>query len=311
MVEGPTREEIAELLRPKDSDITYAKQIIMTHLCREEVAEAKALTRQVLEAQQLNPQATDPRITNDMEWQESAHHHRWIIASNLALAELQGEALALPTLPLRPTGSASVQIRTAHRGWGESFDEYQVLISQAYRASSKALSLDRQGFVLHDPDLYLARINAAEMHPRVVTALREAVASYRNGLYLGAAVLVGSASEGAWLELAMSLSDSLGSSAPGALAKEIESDTPRIERVQKGTDDAIRSGDTDVLKQAGVRKGEWVSLLETAIYYRTLRNYAIHFQQDGLERLDYGTVGILLLRASDYFNALYRVRSAL
>lgn len=176
--------------------------------------------------------------------------------------------------------------------------------------SAKARSFEGNGFVLHEPDLYLRRIDAAAMHTRVSMALRQAIGCYRSSLYVGAAVLVGSASEGAWIELAQATSERLQSVAP-KLERQLARDISQLVEIQRLTDSAIRSHCGDELKQAGMNQGRWQEIVDTGTTYRRYRNYAIHFSEDEFEDLDYGSVGILLLRATDYFNGLYRLKGTL
>lgn len=129
-------------------------------------------------------------------------------------------------------------------------------------------------------------------------------------LYLGAAVLLGAASEGAWLELAMTVSNVPMYKVPRGLEKALGTTTPSIEIVQKRTRDAILADFRDAMKKADTRPGEFEQVMETGSYYRRLRNYAIHFQHEELDQLNHATVGILLLNATDYFNFLYRLRNA-
>ena len=184
------------------------------------------------------------------------------------------------------------------------------MLAQRYRAAPKALLFDGNGFVLHDPDLYLKRIDADAMHGRVSTTLRQAVSCYRASLFVGTAVLVGSASEGAWIELARVTSERLQSAAP-KLKETLARDVSQIADIQRLTDSAIRSNCADELKRAGLNKGSWQTAVETGAAYRRYQNYATHFGEDEFEVLDYATVGLLLLNASAYFNGLYRLKAAL
>lgn len=313
MAREPAREKVERIVHPSSEHIAVAKEAIISLLCAQGAAETSALTSQVLEANGQNPVAArDPRTLQAIDpWEQQAEHVRSIAAARMALSELQGEALALPMGgSLNGQGALYVTIRTAHGSHGESFDDYNLLLAQSYRASSNALSLDGKGFVLHDPDLYLRRVGTRGMHERVATSLTEAVGCYRRGLYLGAAVLIGSASEGAWMELVRAVGNVLDK-LPSVLDKELAKATPSIKVVQEHTRDTILAQFESAMKKANVRKGDLEQVMDTAGYYRRLRNYAIHFSFEDLARLNHATVGILLLNAADYFSILYRLRNAI
>ncbi len=312
----PSEEEIGKLLEPTSSDVSLAKEVLITVLCEQVVAAKNDLLAAVLSTQEMEPRtAFDPSVTKDWSWEEQARTYRWVAAGRLALAELQGEALALPMTALASEGSLNVhgwtiQSPGAKSSWSKSNEEFAVLLAQRYRVAPKALSFEGAGFVLHEPDLYLRRIDADAMHARVSITLQQAVECYRSSLYVGAAVLVGSASEGAWIELAGTTSAKLGSAAP-KLEKTLSQDISQIADIQRLTDSAIRTNCADELKQAGLNKGSWQTIVDTGAAYRRYRNYAIHFGEDDFEVLDYATVGLLLLNASAYFNSLYRLKRAL
>ena len=315
-MQPPSREEINAILEPRSSDVALAKEALMAALCKVVRAGKDDLLSAVLASQQLETRAAfDPSVMKDWPWEQQAETYKWVAAARLALAELQGEALALPMATLSPERNMNIGGWTGVAGssrstWSERFEEFDVLLAQSYRAAPKALSLEGNGFVLHDPDLYLQRIDAAAMHTRVSMTLRQAVGCYRSSLYVGAAVLLGSASEGAWIELAQATSDRLDSDAP-KLKKMLEGDISQLAEIQKLTDSAIRSNCGDELKEASMNKGRWQTVVDAGGVYRRYRNYAIHFSEDEVEVLDYGSVGLLLLNATAYFNDLYRLKDAL
>ena len=287
----------------------------MTVLCEQVVVDKNDLLGSVLSSREMEPRAViDPRVRKDWSWEQQAQTIRWIAAGRLALAELQGEALALPMAALSTEGNLSVtgwmSSGSGGSSWSERYEDYDVALAQKYRASANALSLEGTGFVLHDPDLYLRRIDDAAMHTRVSETLRQAVGCYRSSLYVGAAVLVGSASEGAWIELAEAMRDKLGG-AVSKLDETLDRDISQLAEIQRLTDSAIRSNCSDELKRAGLNKGSWQTVVDTGAAYRRYRNYAIHFGEDDFEVLDYATVGLLLLNATAYFNNLYRLKGAL
>ncbi len=148
------------------------------------------------------------------------------------------------------------------------------------------------------------------MHVRVSTALRESIECYRRELFLATSILLGSASEGAWVELAAAVVESGSFNVPAGLRNELQNGSPRAEVVQRRVFDIIRSQGTEYLRQVGITTNEWAMIGERAALYRRFRNYAVHFREESLDRLDYASVGVLLLNATEYFNNLYRLLSA-
>jgi hypothetical protein len=69
---------------------------------------------------------------------------------------------------------------------------------------------------LFDADLYLQRLSGAPLHSNIAEALRSALACFRRELYLPCVVMLGAASEGAWLEAGEALGRRLSSSSQEA-----------------------------------------------------------------------------------------------
>lgn len=59
--------------------------------------------------------------------------------------------------------------------------------------------------VLADGDFYLSALAATSLHPGIVEALKQAVASFRNGLFVPALAMLDAASEGSWFEAGQAL----------------------------------------------------------------------------------------------------------
>ena len=100
----------------------------MAALCEHVEAPKSDLLDAVLSSQQLEPLSAQP-AREDRTWEEQAQILRWVAAGRLALAELQGEALALPMATLSSESnlnisgwvSAGPQSRSS---WGERFEEF-------------------------------------------------------------------------------------------------------------------------------------------------------------------------------------------
>lgn len=307
------RPRIKKLLSPSAPEIAAAKAAIVQKLSESEVADWQELKLAVyaVQGQQL---IQDQQLRN-LPPDDQAAYLKWEIAWRLGLASLQADGLVFPMTAMQaqqPLGLTITQQTSPSSSVSGSltFEEFSVLLAQKYRIAPKGLEHDAKGFVLHDPDLYLMRINAEDMHARVASALREAVECYRLDLRIAACVLLGSASEGAWLELATTIAASGTLSIPSTLQKELDDGAPRAEIVQARTFDLVRSQCANQIKAANLSMPRWNGMNQIALLLRSLRNYSVHFGGDALEKLDYGSVGVLFLNGSEYFNDLYRLRNA-
>ena len=300
------RPRIKKLLSPSAPEIAAAKAAIVQKLSESEVADWQELKLAVYAAQ--GQQLIQDRELRNLPPDDQAAYLKWEVAWRLGLASLQARGTVFPLQPLTPWPGLQVQITENRYSGSIPFDEYDILLAQKYRIASEGKGAE--GFALHDPDLFLLRISGASMHPRVATALREAVECYRSDLLLAACVLLGSASEGAWIELAATIAASGTVPIPQALQRELGDSAPRAEIVQAKTFDLVRSQCAEQIKSANLSMPRWNGMNQIALLLRSLRNYSVHFAGDALEKLDYGSVGVLFLNGSEYFNDLYRLRDA-
>jgi hypothetical protein len=81
--------------------------------------------------------------------------------------------------------------------------------------------------MLVDPDLYLKELAIPKLHPDIEDAIREAVRCFRAELYTACIVMLGKASEGAWIELAVALVNAVA-----------ETDSAKLDRLREDFDRA-------------------------------------------------------------------------
>jgi hypothetical protein len=74
---------------------------------------------------------------------------------------------------------------------------------------TRSLASDRDQ-VLADADLYLQRLSLPNLHQDIADALRDAVRCFRAELFVPSVVMLGKASEGAWIELGVALAGVAG-----------------------------------------------------------------------------------------------------
>lgn len=123
-----------------------------------------------------------------------------------------------------------------------------------------------------------------------------------------AAIMVGAASEGAWLELAEALVHGREGPLVDAIRAELERSRPSAAAIQdKVADYLIDPSNRRLATDTGVAPED---LRARAEYYRTLRNYA-HPHVEQLPAPDFENMSMALLEAVRYFRAVYRIVVAL
>lgn len=144
-----------------------------------------------------------------------------------------------------------------------------------------------------DRDLFIADLSALQLDKRTERSLHEALIAHRRGLYLAAASLMGTASEGAWYaagERLRHLDDRLG--------KPLDED--QTGRVVKRV--------SELLRQVPAQRGEIAGLESQAELLRHLRNYGVHPREDETDHLNrYFSepgAGLLLLEMYSYLQRL-------
>jgi hypothetical protein len=144
-----------------------------------------------------------------------------------------------------------------------------------------------------DPDLFAEEIAYLELTERAHRALREALSSFRRGLYLACASLLGVVSEAAWY----AAGERIGTP---PIAKAIKADATN--RVQKLVAEHLRGVRT--LARRPTLPDE---LLAHAGILREIRNYGVHPREirDDLERyFSEEACGLLLFETHHYLTAL-------
>lgn len=144
-----------------------------------------------------------------------------------------------------------------------------------------------------DPDLFTADLDGIGLDRRTRHCLSEALDTYRNGLFLACANLLGAASEGAWY----AAGEQLRTLDP-QLAKALDSDNTTKVRNRVG----------EVLRQHGPIREQVAELHAQAALLRQLRNYGVHPRprtKDHIERYltDTGSA-ILLMETHTYMSRL-------
>ncbi len=262
---------ISEVAQPGRIDIVRAKKHLLGELGDGQPHSSEALIAGVASLLGAGPLG-HPQI--DLPGRESvravvtAEHPvaaaiRADITAREALAELAADGMliaagqaALPGTPALtltyhlPSSSAGVRIGV-HR---------PAVLSDVVRLPHR---LRQQGLWGIEPDIFIAGLGPLGLDPRTERSLREAIESYRRGVFLAAASQLGTAVEGAWY----AAGQRLRSAAP-AVDQLVDSD--RTAQLQSAVTDALRDS------LPGNRRWEADSLSQFARLMRDIRNYGVH-----------------------------------
>lgn len=262
---------ISEVAQPGRIDIVRAKKRLLGELGDGQPHSSEALIASLASLLGAGPLG-NPEI--DLPGRESvravvtAEHPvaatiRADITAREALAELAADGMliaagqaALPGTPALtltyhlPSSSAGVRVGV-HR---------PAVLSDVVRLPHR---LRQQGLWGIEPDIFIADLGPLGLDPRTERSLREAIESYRRGVFLAAASQLGAGVEGAWY----AAGQRLRSAAP-AVDQFVDSD--RTAQLQSAVTDALRDS------LPGNRRWEADSLSQFARLMRDIRNYGVH-----------------------------------
>jgi len=126
--------------------------------------------------------------------------------------------------------------------------------------------LRQQGLWGLEPDVFIADLASLCLDPRTERSLREAIESYRRGVFLAASSLLGAAVEGAWY----------------AAGQRLRTAAPRVDALVDGDHAAQLQGAVAAALRdclPGNRKWEADALSQFARLMRDIRNYGVHPRQ--------------------------------
>lgn len=164
-----------------------------------------------------------------------------------------------------------------------------------------------------DSDIFVLETGINSADPGVQAALKDAVACLAHDLYRPAAAMLGSAVEGAWIELGLALADGLEGSGfdSASFREDMKADQPGI--AKKMADVLAVYGQPDLVRQIRSRAGVSAAQLRAAYVWsdevREARN-AIHFNNPGNLANSYDKVAVLVLGAQKNLPIIYAVAQA-
>jgi hypothetical protein len=297
---------ITEHAQPGRIDIVRAKQHLLGQLGDGQPHPAEALIASVaslLGAEPLGHPQIDLPGRDSVNAVVTAEHPvaaaiRADVTAREGLAELaaDGMLIAAGTAPLPGTAALTLTYNLPGYSAGVHIQVHRPgVLSDVVRLPHR---LRQQGLWGIEADIFITDLASLALDPRTERSLREAIESYRRGVFLAAASLLGAAVEGAWYAAAQRLR-------PAASAVDQLADGDRTAQLQAAVTDVLRTG------LPGNRKWEADALSTFARLMRDIRNYGVHPRQqaDGDIEIYFAEdkCGLLLLEAHRHLKRLAEI----
>lgn len=213
----------------------------------------------------------------------------------LALAHLESTGHVLPYGPRRihPWQQATVPYHVSGLSGSYVMDPFNFELADVYVLPLAGLAPE-----LDTPAIFLDHLPPS-MGSKVRRVLLEAVQSHRAGQFVGTAILLGTASEAAWEQIAAAVAKVTGDRKLTDLLAD-----PLSAAAQ------VQARAVDVLTPLKLISTSALSALDaTARTYRELRNHAVHEPEGSFDEALFARapVGTLLVGAVSYFARIYEL----
>ena len=279
--------------QPSESDVALAQRVILGALAAGQVSHVQNLIEQV--RVRFREEPLPPLFHELDDVAEDECRAAWATAAALtALAALQWSGQIIPHDLLEVPDAPQLQLDWRDGGSQRTLrdmrPEYFFPIGKQLRLSPwlRATKPDTLGALTWPGE---------GVGDKVTRVLREAAESYRRGLPVAAAILIGVASEAAWVEVAMAV-----------VERTSDPDLKSLLASERSRAAALATRTGLVLKELRkVQAFEIDRLLTEAAHLRDLRDHAVH---EPAQRFDDqlftpAKVGVLLEAAVDYFRRLH------
>lgn len=285
--------EIAKAaVRPDLDDLRIASEVILAELAKG----ALVSTTNLVELVRLRLEAEPQTVPADL-LEPQVRIAKAIGTTIVALAHLESTGHVLPFggkwMPATQRYSPELTLMIPNDRNGRGYrvgDQFNYELSEVYVLPQTGLAIESDS-----PAVFLSGLPGS-MGPKVQRVLREAADAYRSGLFVGTAVLLATASEAAWEQLARKLAND----GEAAIAALLASPTARTAELQLRSLEALR-------KRRAAPPGVLAVLETTTTAYRDLRNHAAHEPESRFDEklFSRSNVSNLLAGATFYFRQLY------
>ena len=246
-----------------------------------------------------------------------AKHVSWKAATCQAVAELVANGILFISEPGNWRQVKPVHIRYTlavgpSSSVGNSLDFTRFFLPLPEKLREPITSTCRSADTLSDPDLYITALDIAGMDGNVKEAVMEASACFRQELYTPCLVMLGKASEGAWIECGLALLEALEKADGNSHDKERDTLLGQRGVMEKAAQvlDLFKHQQLQNIRQtSSVRKTdmEYIAVWSDAV--RNSRN-VLHYGVAPSLPNGYEKTAALLISAVTHLRPLYRVREA-
>ncbi len=287
------RKEIEAALRPSSHEVALASEVILATVAKEQLASAAHLRDAVAVRLRDEPGPNMDGLEGVQEDDLRRTRASWSTA--LALAHLESTGHLLPYGPRRihDWQHGNVPYRSGGLSAGYVMDLFNFELADVYVLPLTGLAPE-----LDTPAVFLDHLPPS-MGSKVRRVLFEATQSYRAGLFVGAEILLATASEAAWEQVGVAIAKHTSDRKLNELLADPLSSAAQVQ---------ARTLDLTVSLKLG-SAASLAGLDSTARTYRELRNHAVHEPQGSFDEALFAraAVGTMLVGAVSYFQRLYGI----
>jgi len=240
----------------------------------------------------------------------------WTLASCEAIWGLISSGLLFPASSdlrsLVPNVSYTTVVRGSGNSGGINLDHLSLPVPTSILLPPSISKGERQ--TLTDPDLFLHSLEIPNIDKEVEESLRESVRCFKHELFLACLAMLGRASEGAWIELGLTLCAVAPSTAPINIKKIREKlEDPFVGIGKKILETAQLYQRADIFdnlhRTCGVKPQDLNNIIVWADAVRESRN-SVHYGAEPSMPNTYEKIAVLLIGCVPHLRLLYRIRSA-
>lgn len=301
-------------IRVTPQQVTIAKGYIINHFNPDT---STVITGFLKSVEAAPPEKLVIHLTVDTEEsiKSVAQTISWTLAGCEAVWGLISSGLLLPggsdLRSLVPNVSYTTVIQGSGNKGGLNLDHLFLPVPTSVLLPPSISRGERQ--TLTDPDLFLHSLEIANIDKAVEESLRESVRCFKHELFLACLAMLGRASEGAWIELGLTLCVVAPSTAPINIKKIRELlEDPFVGIGKKILQTAQLYQRTDIFdslhKACGVKPQDLNNVMVWADAVRESRN-SVHYGAEPSMPNTYEKIATLLIGGVPHLRLLYRIRA--